>query len=134
MKPIILKIIRVVGIIVTTLLIPVSILALFALQGVGNDHQTVLLLYIAWALVNFIAVPFMLFGFIVRYTIKVVIYLAVAHLTLSLAHLALLLTSTVTGSVVLLAIVAFPSLLYIVGAITYKRSIAHTQVGESVRV
>ena len=115
------RIIRVAGITVTLLLIPVSILALLALQGVGGEHQIVLLQYLAWAVVNFIAIPFILLGFIIKYTIKVVIYFAVAHLVLSLANLALLLTSTVTGNAVLLAIVALPSVLYIAGFVTHVR-------------
>ena len=121
MKIVVPHIIRVAGIIATALLIPVSILALFALQGVGSGHQVVLLLYLAWALINFIAMPFMLLGFIIRYSIKAVIYLAVAHLALSLANLALLFTSAVNGSVALLAIVTLPSLLYIIGVITSRQ-------------
>ncbi|MCY4577182.1 MAG: hypothetical protein OXB96_01985 [Candidatus Kaiserbacteria bacterium] len=132
MKPAVPKTIRVVGISTTALLIPVSVLALFALQGVGNDQQIVLLLYIGWALVNCIAVPFMLLGFIMRYAIKAVIYLAVAHLTLSLANLALLLTNTSNGSVLLLAIVALPSLLYVIGTITHKQNTAQQQNNEVV--
>ncbi len=121
MKPITVKSIRVAGIVVTALVIPISILVLFLLQETGSAHQMVLLLYIGWALVNFIAMPFMLLGFIIRYAIKPVIYLAVAHLTLSLANVALLLTSATPGSVALLAVITLPSLLYIVGVI------AHTQ-------
>ena len=121
MKPTATKSIRVAGIVVTALLIPVSILVLFLLQETGNTHQVVLLLYIGWILVNFIAMPFMLLGFIIHYTIKPVIYLAVAHLALSLANVALLLTSATIGSVALLAVITLPSLLYIIGLI------AHTQ-------
>ena len=122
MKPMVAKSIRVIGIVVTALLIPVSILALFLLlQETGNAHQAVLILSIAWALVNFIAMPFILLGFIIRYTMKSVLYLAVAHFTLSLANVALLITSATLGSVTLLAVITLPSLLYIIGLI------AHTQ-------
>ena len=107
------KILRVLGIVVTAILIPVSILALIALQGTGGEHQIVLFLYIAWALVNFIAIPFILLGFIIKYKIKAVLYFAVAHFTLSLANMALLLTSAVNGNALLLAFVTLPSLLYI---------------------
>ena len=96
------RIVRVIGITVTALLIPVSILALLALQGVSGGYQIVLILYFAWAVVNFIAVPFILLGFIMMYVIRAVMYLAIAHLTLSLANLALLLTGAVNGSAVLL--------------------------------
>ena len=124
------KSIRVTGIVVTALLIPVSILALFLLQETGNVHQLVLLLYIGWALINFIAMPFILLGFIIRYTIKSVIYLAVAHLTLSLANAALLATSATAGSVALLTAITLPSLLYIVGVITHTKQ-QHTDTRSS---
>ena len=116
------KIIRITGIVVTALLIPVSILVLFVFQWVGNTHQVIPLLYGAWTLINFIAMPFMLLGFIIKYSIKTVIYLAVAHLTLSLANLALFFTDAVTGAAVLLAIITLPSLLYIAGVIAQKQS------------
>ena len=115
------KSVRVAGIVMTALLIPVSILALFLLQQTGSMQQLALLLYIGWALINFIAMPFMLLGFIIRYTIKSVIYLAVAHLALSLANIALLLTSATLGSVTLLAAITLPSLLYIIGVIAHTK-------------
>lgn len=122
MKPMAAKSIRVAGIVITALAIPVSILALFLLlQKTGNANQTVLLLTVGWALVNFISMPFMLLGFIIRYTIKSVIYLAVAHLALSLANIALLLTNAPLGSVALMTVVALPSLLYIIGVVAHAQ-------------
>ena len=134
MKPVVPKIIRVAGIIITALVIPMSILVLLALQGTGNTHQIVILLYVGWAIINFIAIPFMLLGFIIRYTIKTIIYLAVAHLALSLAVLALLFTDMVSGNVALLiiaTIIALPSLLYIVGTVTHRKSVKQTQNSET---
>ena len=125
MKPVTPKIIRVVGIIATALVIPLSILILLTLQGTGNTHQVAILLYIGWALTNFISIPFMLLGFIIRYTIKSTIYLAVAHLTFSLAMLALLFTNMINESITLLiitAIITLPSLLYIVGTATHRKN------------
>lgn len=122
MKQIIPKIIRVIGIITTAVLIPLSIVALFSLQGIGHGQQAIEILYITWAIVNFIAVPFMLLGFIIKYNIKIVIYFAIAHLTLSLANMILLLTNTVPGSAALLAAITLPSILYIAGFITHKQS------------
>ena len=125
MKPAIPKIIRVVGIVVTAVAIPLSILVLLTLQGTGNDYQVVMLLYIGWALIDFIAIPFMLLGFIIRYTVRSIIYLAVVHLALSLAITALLFTGTVIENVALLvitAVIALSSLLYLIGAVTYKQN------------
>lgn len=116
------KIIRVAGIITTALLIPVSLLALFALQGIGHGEQTMELFYIAWAIVNFVAVPFILLGFIIRYSIKVVIYFAAAHFTLSVINIVLLATNNApTNVLILLAVVSLPSLLYIAGSITHTQ-------------
>ena len=121
MKSTLSKTIRVVGIVITALLIPISMLALFALQGLGGGHQMVEVLHIAWALANFIGIPFILLGFIIRYNIAVVVYLAVAHFALSLANMALLLTNMAKGSAILLAIVALPSALYIIGYLTQRQ-------------
>lgn len=132
MKPTTAKSIRAAGIVITALVIPISILALFLLlQETGSAHQMVLLLYIGWALINFIAIPFILLGFIIRYTIKPVIYLAIAHLTLSLANATLLLTSATVGSMALLATVALPSLLYIIGLITHTKQLQHSKDSNS---
>ena len=130
MKPVTPKIIRVAGIIATALVIPLSILILLTLQGTGSTNQIAILLYIGWALTNFISIPFILLGFIIRYTIKSTIYLAVAHLAFSLAMLALLFTDMINESIMLLiitTIITLPSLLYIVGTIAHRKNTQQTQ-------
>ena len=110
------------GIIITAILIPVSLLALFAIQGVGHGQELAEALFIAWAIVNFITIPFVLLGFIIKYNIKVVTYFAIAHFILSIANMILLLSDTAPGSAGLLAIVSLPSLLYIVGIIAHMQT------------
>ena len=122
MKKVISKTIRVVGIVITAILIPASLLALFALQGIGQGQQIIEILYIAWAIVNFVSIPFILLGFIIKYDIKIVTYFAAAHLVLSLTNMFLLLSNATTESIILLATVSLPSPLYITGLITHKKS------------
>ena len=107
--------IRSVGIIITALAIPLSLMTLFALQGVGSEPNWVVALYIVWALVNLVAVPFMLAGFILRYDIKAAVYLALIHLALTLAQIGVLVTGVTPGDISVLLLVSLPAIFYVIG-------------------
>ena len=115
MKSALQKTIRVVGIIITALAIPLSLIMLLAIQGLGSEPAWITALHIAWTLANLIAVPFILTGFVLRYNIKAAVYLALIHLGLTFANMGILIAGAVAGDISILLIVALPATFYIIG-------------------
>ena len=115
METIIVRILRVAGILVTALAIPVALLMILALQGISSGPVWIQALHFISTLTNLIAIPFILVGFITRYRIKVVLFLAIAHLLVFLAEAIVLLTPLVPGDISIVLMLILPSALYIIG-------------------
>ena len=108
-------IIRVLGILVTAFAIPFSLIMILALQGIGSEPMWIQTLHIISTLVNLVAIPFILVGFITRYRIRTVLYLAITHAVVFLAEAVILLAQLQPGDTSIILIITLPSVLYILG-------------------
>lgn len=113
--------VRAIGIIITVLAIPFSVILVFGLQGVGSEPEWVTAVRIASILINLVAVPFILIGFILRYDIKSAFYLALLHFTLWLTEIGILIANVTPGNVAIPLIVSLPAALYILGYLLNRR-------------
>lgn len=111
---------RITGAIITALSIPLAVLGLFGLQGIGGStHETIL--SITWVIINFIGIPFIFIGFILHYKIRTATYLAIAHVVVSLLIIASILSNTIKGDAVIPLIATLPATLYIIGVLVKEK-------------
>ena len=121
------KLLRVIGIIVSLFAVPFALLGIVALQGTGSGHvwqvwyETFLLISI---FANIVAVPFLLIGFIRRNIIPtLILYVAVIHTIIFLANTFILLIDIgVKGNPLITAMFMLPSLLYLITRECEKRN------------
>ena len=113
--------IRIIGIILTAIAIPFSLLMLFALQGVGSATTWETIVYIVAAFVNMLAVIIILIGFIARYRAMLFLYTATIHFTVFIVITVLILTEILPGDAIVPFIFAIPSAFYIFGWLFQKR-------------
>ena len=113
-------VVRTAGIVIATLAIPFSLLTLLALQGIGSEPVWEITLNIAAAVVNAVAVPLFLAGFITRQRSAWILPVAAVHFILFLAITALIYTETVRGSESIPLMLALPSAIYLLGRLLRK--------------
>ncbi|MDE0243182.1 MAG: hypothetical protein OYG31_00455 [Candidatus Kaiserbacteria bacterium] len=117
------QILRLLGIVITALAIPVSLLTLFGLSGLPeSDPLWIKILCVVWAFVNFVALPFILAGFAMRYTFDLSVHFAAVLFGLISLVFILVLTEMVPGSLPSVAFLALPPSLYLIGCVFNKQS------------
>ena len=120
--------IKIIGMMISIIGIFFSLFALFALQGIGGvftDGSISLeglknLFITITILINFVAVPIMLVGFVLDYKVKWITWVAAIHLTFFLINLGAVI-GPVQGTPLLIVAFFMPSFLYLLGVICKKR-------------
>ena len=116
--------IRIAGIVITVIAIPISLLTLFGLYNLSDSEPVwVRLLCTVWAFVNFAALPFILAGFATRYTFDLSIHLATALFTIIALVFFLILFSALPGSLLSVLFLALPPTLYLSGYLMHRQSL-----------
>lgn len=129
MHYVLLKIVTIVGIIVSVIALPPALLALFALQGVGAVPSGIIALYSTWAVVNLSTILLIVAGFLKRYRLRIVRYFAALHIVVSLFNGAIVIADVVSGNVLFIVVFMLPAMLYFVGWFLHRQG-QRSQIGE----
>ena len=122
-------IIKVIGIIITVLAIPLFLAAAFALQGVGTLPDLSAgaslfyeYLYVIVSAVNIISVPLILTGYIKNYKFNWINYSLFAPIVLNVFITFSILFGIVRGDFEIGILLVLPAIVYIIGWQVYKNS------------
>ena len=114
-------IIKIFGIIVTVIAIPLYLAAAFALQGGGSGTFFYDSLYSLNALAGIIAVPLMLIGYIENYKFNWINYSLFVPIVLNGLLAFLLLVGILRGTFYIPMLLALPVVIYIIAWMVYKK-------------
>ena len=115
-QTLIMRVIRATGILVSVFIIPVALEAILNLQNIGSvPEQWVETVLFVSSLMNLIVIPFILVGFITKYRIPQILFLALLRIAVSLAEAVILLAQLRGGDLGILLLLTLPAVLYGIG-------------------